>query len=1559
MSGQRPVSRLRLRGAHEHNLRGIDLDLQLGQWIAVTGPSGSGKTTLAFDTLVREGQSRFLGGLSARARHFFGKLGRADVAELTGLPAPIAIGQHAVSAHPRSTVGTLCGGLDLLRLLFARTAIDPDGTALTRSHFSFNVAPGACEACGGLGVEDHVDPALLVADPTRSIRDGALVPTLKNGYTVYSQVTLEVMDTICQAHGFDVQTPWNQLSDEQRHVIFYGTQALRVPFGKHSIESRMRWEGITARPREEGYYRGLVVVIEETLARNRNPNILRFVRSAPCSACAGTRLSGPGRHATVGAFTLPALLALPTTALVTALDDVPPSPTWDVIRPSLQTRLRRMETLGLGHLALARASTTLSGGEAQRLRLAAQLTAGLGGMLVALDEPTLGLHPEEQAGMRAVLDALTELGNTLLVVEHDPDMVRHADHVVALGPGAGTEGGALVSDGPPSPHPLGPPVSPRPAPRPGSGVLNLRGATLHNLQDTDLQVHLGCFNVVLGRSGAGKTSLVFGTLLPALLGQPGGPFAQLEGAASTEVGAVDARPIGRTPRSTPATWSGLFELVRKRFADTATAKAAGRGPGFFSYNNKGGRCSSCEGLGVERVGLHLLEDVERPCSACEGGRYGPDALEIRLRGKTIADVLDLTVRDARVFFADDQPILELCAALDELGLGYLRLGQSSNQLSRGEAQRVKLATLLGRTQAAPSLLLLDEPDRGLHPQDIERLVEAIDALVDAGHTVLAISHHRHLWAAADRRTEIRDGVAYPDPELSWSALSEVRPSRAPTPPPEHIQLRGVRTHTLANLDVRVPHRCLTAIAGVSGSGKSSLAFDTLAAEAWHRYSESLPFSVRRFVRRQPRPELDEARGLTPTLALRQGTARAGRRSTVATQTEVGPLLRLLWSRAGHLDGRRGGWSAEHFSPDRPLGACPSCEGLRTVPRCSVERLVTDPSRSLADGAMAGTKPGKFFTAAGDQHLATLRVALAANGLDPDLRAPWNQLEPAVRRLALHGSGEQRFEVRWSFARGKRAGEHTFEGPWLGLLALVEREARRRAGRKNAEPWFEPLIDVGCPACHGSGLRPELAAVRLGELTLSDLMELPIDAVVPALDGLTLSADQQVVMRALRPELNSRLTDASALGLGHLALARRSQTLSAGELQRVRLASVLRSGLTATTIVLDEPTAGLHEDDVTTLLARLRTLCHQGNTVVVVSHRPRILRGADHIVELGPGGGPAGGRCVAAGPAAEVLAADGPTARALRAPQVPRPPRSLSTPLRIRGAHAHNLRDLDLDLPERGIVAVAGVSGSGKSTLLFDVIAASVEHGEPRGCVEATGFERFAELRTSRTQGRGRTPLTALQLMPSMQRLFADASGGTTPKAAFSYDSPQGRCETCRGSGKERVAMDFLADLELPCPGCQGRRYRPEVLDVKWQGWNVAEFLDTPVATLGRHASGKLGQAITALRDVGLGHLTLGRDRAQLSGGEAQRLVLAASLLSAPSPALYLLDEPGTGLHESDIAQLVRVFDRLAERGDLVLLAAHRRSLLDAADWHVHLGPGRGPQGGTLLGSAARPVSGPP
>ncbi len=1491
-----------IRGARDHNLQGVDLEIEPGTWTSVVGPSGSGKSTLVFDTLVREGERRYLGSLSTKARQFFGKLGRSDVGRISGLPVPIAVGRRSITSNPRSTVGTQSGVLDLLRLLFARDAACANGEALTRSHFSFNSPAGACDACSGLGVQDYVDPERVIRDEAKSIRDGALVPTLKSGYTVYSQVTLEVMDTIARAHGFDVDTPWKDLTDEQRGVVLYGTQKLKVPFGKHSLESRMKWEGITARPREEGYYRGIVPVIEETLQRGRNPNIMRFVRSVDCEACGGTRLAAPGRGAALAnGQTFPALTVLAAGALRERVADLPQTPTLLALGPSLGAILDRMVRLDLGHLGLDRSSTSLSGGESQRLRLAAHLTAGLTGALYALDEPTLGLHPESQGGMRDVLDDLVAGGNTLVVVEHDPDMVAWADRVVSMGPGAGPHGGRIVADQPGAPGLLDQPEPNGATGRGASGApIVLTGARLHNLQGARLEVHPGLLNVVVGPSGAGKSSLVFGTFLPALLDEPGGPFEDLDMPAAGKVLAVDARPMGRSSRSTPATWSGAFDRVRKLFAATDRAVQLGLGAGAFSFNSKpgpaGGRCGECDGLGAVRIGLHLLEDTSTPCPVCAGLRFDEAVLSVRHQGASIADVLAMSVEAARVHFAGDAELEPLLGAMVDLGIGYLTLGTPTTTLSSGESQRVRLAAMLGRLPKTPSLFAFDEPDRGLHPSDLARLMAAFDRLLGAGHTVLAVSHHRGLWRAADRLIEVRGGVARP------ATLQDVTP--APPPPrgaprpkaPAAIQLRGVRTHNLQGLDVDIPKGALTAVIGPSGSGKSSLVFDTLAAEAWHRFAESLPFQVRRFMERLPRPPVDTCEGLTPTIALRQAVPAQNDRSTVATLSGVGPLLRLLWARAASGPPNL---TAGHFSSVQGPGRCHGCVGRGHLLRADPAKLLTDGTLSLPGGAFGGTKPGAFFTEADGQYVATLKAATG-----DDLERPWNELPEAVRRVAWHGAGDDVFDVTWSYRRGACTGEHSFQGRWDGLLALVESEARKRANQKAAAAWAEPLGEMPCGACGGAGLEPAIARADIDGLTFADAMGRGAADLGAALRS---RGGSNPALDALLPEITERLDEITALGLGSLAMERTAATLSRGELQRLRLTGVLRAELAGTTVVLDEPGAGLGSDDLVPLIDRLRALVQAGNTVVVSTHRSELIDAAEHVIALGPGAGSAGGRLV------------DPLDGRLPETQGVLVAGAAGTPLVIPGTPHH--------IDRGGLTVLTGPSGSGKSRMLFEMLA-------------PLGGTTFSAVVSGRGLVSSRTVIAAMGAMAPLQALFA-AQATELPKAAFSFASPKGRCPECGGTGVERVAMDFMSDLALPCGACDGARYRPEVLEVLWQGRSVADVLDAPVESMdfGDDSSGPgwlLGGVRRALESVGLGHLGLGRRTATLSGGERQRLSLAAGSLTAKGETLFLLDEPETGLSDRDIAGLVVFLRGLTGAGHTVVASAHRSALIEAATHAIRI-----------------------
>ncbi len=1616
---------IQIRGAREHNLKGIDVDIPRGQLTVITGVSGSGKSSLAFDTLHALGQRRYLETLSQRARQFVERLPTPAVDSVEGLTPTIALAQGTVSNQPRSTAGTLSGLWDLLRLLFARRGARRDGAPI-QGHvgpwlFSFNTPRGACPACKGLGVEDRVDPELLVADPAKTLREGALVPTLPNGYIVYSQVTVDVLNDVCRAHGFDVDTPWRELTDEQRQVIFFGSDRLEVPFGKHSLESRMRWEGIKAQPREMGYYKGLVPTIEDTLQRNRNANVLRFVRTEACGACDGSRLNDDARAVEVDGRGLAEVAGWPLSRLATWVAELELPASDAPLQQHLRARLDALLALGIGHLACERAAPSLSGGETQRLRLAAITSGGsaLSGVTYVFDEPSIGLHASEE---QAVLDALRRLrdaGNTVVVVEHSQAALQAADHLIDLGPGAGPQGGEVLFAGPPAR--LQSDAAPRSITRrsfgperaaadvPTTGLpddrdpwLELRGATLHNLVGDPVRIPLRNLTVVCGVAGSGKSSLIDQTLARELRRRlhgataiPG-PFASLEGDETIKkVVHVDQSPIGRTPRSNPATYTGLFDRIRATFAALPEAKQQGLKSGHFSFNVKAdtqgrGRCSTCEGSGRETITLHGLPDVEIACRECGGARFGPEVLAVHWEGRSIRDVLDATVDEARGWFAADQQAHRILEALHRLGLGYLTLGQPATTLSGGEAQRIKLATELARPEAkdGTTLYVLDEPTVGLHRADVDVLLEALIDLTMHGQSVLVIEHDLDVIRAAAHLIELGPGAGPDGGRVIWNdseplllsrgdtptlrALLAERDPPEPAPPPAPdapptIRLRGVRTHGLRDLDVDLPADRLTVVTGVSGSGKSSLVFDTLHAEARARFTEHLSAHARRQLGAGggTRGDLDEALGLRPTIALdQQITRHDSPRSTVATLADLHAPLRILFSRAGHAaDGSPTDLPAGAFSFHRREGACPDCEGLGERVRADPDKLVTAPDRPLFDGALDGTRTGKPLGDPAGKHRALVDALGAAHGFDPS--RPWQDLDDAARTLILDGDPDGReYSATWRFRRGKREGEHAFTARWPGLLAEVEDEYARKRGDAAKRRSLEDDVMTArpCSSCGGSRLAPAARSVTFGGRTLPEVSTMRCGEVATWLEDVATDARGAAVLAEIRPCLLARLSTLQSLGLGHLALDRASATLSSGEHQRVRLAAHLATPLGGVVYVLDEPTLGLHPRDVRGLLTVLRGLVDAGNGVVCVEHDLEVLRAADHVVELGPGGGAAGGTIVACAAPAK-LPASSRSARLLATPPTPseRSPRQPGDPLTIRGASLHDLQDVDVSFPGGCLTAVVGVSGSGKTSLVFGVLAAAARAGHPIGCRAVDGLDAFdsvvdASLGARRGSAQRTVAAAAGTWFAELRKRFAatdPARSHALKASAFDHSSKAGQCPTCRGLGRIRVELDFLGDLWSDCETCQGTRYREEVLAIRWREHTIADVLTLTVAEARALCDGepaKLTAPLDLLLELQLGSVRLGQGTNTLSGGEAQRLHLAETLLAEKRGTrhLYLLDEPTRGLHTDDVTPLLALFDRLVDAGHTVVVVEHDAQVIGHADQVVEMGPGAGPEGGRVV-----------
>ncbi|MFE1901396.1 ABC transporter [Streptomyces yangpuensis] len=748
---------VRVRGAREHNLRGVDVDIPRDALTVFTGVSGSGKSSLAFGTLYAEAQRRYFESVAPYARRLIHQVGAPKVDSVTGLPPAVSLEQRRSSPGSRSSVGTVTLLSNSLRMLFSRAGTYPAGAPrLDSDAFSPNTAAGACPSCHGLGRIHRTSEELLVPDPGLSVREGAIAawPGAWQGKNLR-----DILETL----GHDVDRPWRELPAEDREWILFTEEQPVVTV--HPVRDADRIQ----RPYQGTYmsaHRYVMRTFSDSKSATLRARAEKFLADSPCPVCEGRRLRPEALAVTFAGRTVAELAALALTDLDAVLAATPADgEAARVLADDLRARIAPVTELGLGYLSLDRTAPTLSTGELQRLRLATQLRSGLFGVVYVLDEPSAGLHPADTEALLGVLDRLKEAGNTVFVVEHHLDVVRHADWLVDVGPLAGERGGQVLHSGPPAAladvadsatarHLFAAREAAGPARtvRTPAGEVRLSGVDRHNLRDLDARFPLGVFTAVTGVSGSGKSTLVGQVLAREVderIADPGFPVRRLV--------EVDQKPIGRTPRSNLATYTGLFDVVRRLFTEAPDARARGWKAGRFSFNVAGGRCETCQGEGFVSVELLFLPSTYAPCPDCGGARYNAETLEVRYRGLDIAEVLGLTVESAARFFADVPAAARSLRALEEIGLGYLRLGQPATELSGGEAQRIKLATELQRLRRDHTLYLLDEPTTGLHPADVRVLLRQLHGLVDAGHSVVVVEHDMDVVAGADWVVDLGPG----------------------------------------------------------------------------------------------------------------------------------------------------------------------------------------------------------------------------------------------------------------------------------------------------------------------------------------------------------------------------------------------------------------------------------------------------------------------------------------------------------------------------------------------------------------------------------------------------------------------------------------------------------------------------------------------------------------------------------------------------------------------------------------------------------------------------------
>jgi excinuclease ABC subunit A len=792
---------VRVRGAREHNLKNIDLDIPRDALVVFTGVSGSGKSSLAFGTLYAEAQRRYLESVSPYARRLFHQMAVPEVDEIDGLPPAVALQQQRGSPTTRSSVGSVTTLSNLLRMLYSRAGeYPPRQPHLEAEAFSPNTPAGACPQCHGLGRVYEVTERSMVPDDSLTIRERAIAawPTAWHGQNLRDMLV---------SLGYDIDRPWRELPKKDRDWILFTDEQPVVPVyaGLDADEIRAARKGKEP-PDYHGNFSSAKRYVLHTFANTPSASIKKRVAramvSTECPLCHGKRLRREALSVTFAGFDIAEIARLPLARLAgilrpsaeglakLAAEHPEKAIVVQRIAQDMVARLAVLLALGLSYLSLDRSTPTLSPGELQRLRLATQVRSNLFGVVYVLDEPSAGLHPADTEALLAALARLKAAGNSLFVVEHDLDVIRDADWIVDVGPAAGEKGGFVLYSGPLAGlakvetsetrrHLFGHQEGPRRTPRRPRAWLRLAGVTRNNLHDLNVAFPLGVFTTVTGVSGSGKSSLVSQALVELVAAELGHPVPpdeeegeELERAPVVASGGritggmetikrlvrVDQKPIGRTPRSNLATYTGLFDHVRKLFAATRAARARHYDAGRFSFNVAKGRCATCEGEGFVMVELLFLPSVYAPCPACHGARYNAKTLEIKHQGKNIADVLAMTVDGAWDFFGEEPQVCRSLGVLREVGLGYLRLGQPATELSGGEAQRIKLATELQRTGRGNTLYILDEPTTGLHPTDVERLMVQLDGLVESGNTVIVVEHEMRVVAGSDWILDIGPGA---------------------------------------------------------------------------------------------------------------------------------------------------------------------------------------------------------------------------------------------------------------------------------------------------------------------------------------------------------------------------------------------------------------------------------------------------------------------------------------------------------------------------------------------------------------------------------------------------------------------------------------------------------------------------------------------------------------------------------------------------------------------------------------------------------------------------------
>ncbi|WP_296621209.1 ATP-binding cassette domain-containing protein [Marivirga sp.] len=1496
---------MRITNAHQNNLKNINLTIPENQLIVVTGLSGSGKSSLAMGVIANEGYRYFLESLPAYGQQNGQLIPTAEVDDIQDLPPVIKVEQSKRFQSINATFGTLSELTAIFRILFARYSAKE---TMSKSLFSFNHPKGACEQCHGIGQAEYIDLYKLIGDENKTLREGAITTTLPGGYIVYSQVTVEELNKVCKAHGFSVDIPWKDLTDKQKDVILNGSDRIKVFYGKHDLESRLRWEGFKAKPREEHFYQGILSVMKDILKRDRNKNILKFVSSETCPDCKGARIKAEHLKYQWKGMNFQAWMERPLNDLYDRLKAQDLSTGEKVLVDKICTQWFDLIRLGMGEYKLSTPSTDISSGDAQRIKLIKQVNSSLQGILYVFDEPSIGLSEDYQIYLRHILKRLIGRGNTVMVVEHDLNFIQSADWIVELGPGAGIHGGEIVFNG---------------SIKDFLNAKDLSSPTVKELKASNTAPTTQPKKESAAAFQPKRKALTVVSRKTPQFVENISNFCEKE---ELNLLTVSDQPIGKTPRSNPSTYTGLADKIRDLLAKTSEAKSLKLAKGAFSFNNKSGRCENCEGAGVITLSMNVMGTINQICPVCNGKRFKPEVLKVHWNYKNIADMYNLSIEEAYEFFSEEKQITAIVSLMLQLGLGYIKLGQPSNTLSGGEAQRIKLTKHFAK-QSKKTLLLLEEPSIGLHQQNVRQLLAALHELKKQTAGIICFENHPFFQSDCDM---LVDNAIKPEAvDLKESTVQNT----------DQISIKGARTHHLKDFDINLPKNQLSVVTGISGSGKSSLVIDTLHGYGLQEMTKQFSSYQQSRVGVNFQFEVDHIEGLTPTICITRKEKSYSERSDIAKQTGIDKILRFAFSRKAQYEGEE--LSASHFSNNHELGKCAVCDGYGEELLPDLDKIVFDPDKSITSGLFEHNKALAYYGQAGSQYMAILKEVGLESGFS--LETPFKELTDQQKDIIFHGAIEKTWKANWNYKTKTNQGTQAVSMKWEGLFHLLKAEYYKTRKNKNIAHLTALFAPAECSHCQGSGLKPERLELEIAGKSIHQIKSMDFKSLEKWLsaDDKYEEVDQKLIEK-IEPLLINTIERAKQLHIDHLQLNRKSTTLSGGENQRVALIKQLNSPLKGITYLLDEPSAGLSNDNIPDLIQILKHLIEKGNTVIVIEHNKEIILAADQLVQLGPKAGKLGGYINYQGNPQDFLK-EPECHPFLKAPSNPIQLSDGEDHIAIRKLSKHTLIKEALDVPVGGITAITGKSGIGKTTLVKDILIPSIQSGKPVNCEgiefpkNYTGVHYFE---SKKLRSHSATLLVDyLDLLKEITKVFANE---TSLKAqSFSYKTKSSQCPNCKGKGYVETSLDVAANAIEKCEVCKGQRYHKHILEHTVRSATIANVLALNILELKdwleeEKAPAKSLELINQLAEIGLAHIRLDQPVQSLSSGEKQRLLLLSWLQDRPKNVLFILDEPSTGLHYADIDLLYVILKELANEND-ILVIDHNPYLLEMIGVGVVLG----------------------